>query len=468
VVVEAAVSLLNNSPARRQKITMKRPIIILVIVAAAGAGAYYTLRGGGASEAAQTEARRGGGQGGRGGAAGARPPMTVEVAAVTRADMSQQIMVVGNLIGLATVETTPKVNGRLASVSVRLGDRVSRGQRLAKIEDSELLEQIKQAEASFAVAAATIRQREADLGAARTNLERSRNLYDRQLLPRQTYDDAEARNQAAQAQLELAQAQHQQSQARIDELKIDLANTVITSPVNGFIGKRTLDQGAWVTPNSVFLSVVDISSVRIVANVVERDLRRISMGLQARVEVDAFPGEKFTGRVANIAPILDPATRTAQVEVEIPNSDFRLKPGMYARVNFTIGRRDNALVVPVNAIVDYQGKKGVFQSHKDERGDVVTFKPVEPGLTDEANAEVVSGLSEGERIITTGAAALREGDRVVLVGQQDGIDGPTGGSRRGGAAGPESPSASPARGNPRPHGSESDRRSDRPPNISGN
>jgi hypothetical protein len=139
---------------------------------------------------------------------------------------------------------------------------------------------------------------------------------------------------------------------------------------------------------------------------------------------------------------------------------------MYARVNFTIGRRDNALVVPVNAIVDYQGKKGVFQPHKGERGDVVTFKPVEVGLADEANAEVVSGLAEGDRIITTGAAALREGDRVVLVSQPDGTDGPTGGSRRGGAAGSTAPpTASPARGNPRPQTSESDRRSGPPPNT---
>jgi RND family efflux transporter MFP subunit len=458
---------------------MKRPIIIIVIIAAMAAGAYSLLRGGGASEAAQSDAGpagRRGGQGGGGfggpgggGRGGVRPPMTVDLAAVTRADLSQQFMVVGNLIGLATVETTPKVNGRLASVAVRLGDRVSRGQQLAKIEDSELLEQIKQAEASFAVAAATIRQREADMGAARTNLDRSRNLYDRQLLPRQTFDDAEARYQAAEAQVDLAQAQHQQSKARIDELKIDLSNTVITSPVNGFIGKRTLDQGAWVTPNSVFLSVVDISSVRIVANVVERDLRRVSMGLPARVEVDAFPGEKFTGRVANIAPVLDPATRTAQVEVEIPNSDFRLKPGMYARVNFTIGRRDNTLVVPVNAIVDYQGKKGVFQPHKGAQGDVVSFKPVEVGLADETNAEVVSGLSEGERIITTGAAALREGDRVVLVSQPDGTDGPTGGSRRGGAAGSSlSPSVPPTPSNPRPRGSEGARRGVRPLNTGGN
>ncbi len=203
---------------------MKRPIIIIVIVAALGAAAFYMLRSP-ASEAAQSEARPGGGRfggPGGGGRGGVRPPMTVDLAAVTRADLSQQFMVVGNLIGLATVETTPKVNGRLASVAVRLGDRVSRGQQLAKIEDSELLEQIKQAEASFAVAAATIRQREADLGAARTNLDRSRNLYDRQLLPRQTFDDAEARYQAAEAQLDLAQAQHQQSKARIDELKIDL------------------------------------------------------------------------------------------------------------------------------------------------------------------------------------------------------------------------------------------------------
>jgi RND family efflux transporter MFP subunit len=440
---------------------MKRSLIIIAIVAGLGTGTYYLLRGP-ASEAAgdpsspERRTTQGGGGGGFGGGRGGpRLPMTVELAAVKRADMSQQVMVVGTLIGLATVETTPKVSGRLDTVSVRLGDRVSRGQRLAKIEDSELLEQIKQAEASFAVAAATIRQREADLGLARTNLDRSRNLFDRQLIPRQTFDDAEARYQAAQAQLDLSQAQYQQSQARIDELKINLTNTVITSPVNGFIGKRTLDPGAWVTPNSVFLSVVDISSVRMVVNVVERDLRRMTAGLRAQVEVDAFPGEKFVGRVANIAPVLDPATRTAQIEIDIPNGDFRLKPGMYARVNFTLDHRENALVVPLNAVVDYQGKKGVFQASKGERGDVATFKPIEVGLADRAHAEVASGLSEGDRVVTTGAAGLREGDRIVLAGEPgEGQRGPAEGrASRGGrqngagrAGGPsEAPTPTPPR-----------------------
>jgi HlyD family secretion protein len=386
-------------------------------------------------------------------------PMTVEVGAVKRADMSQKLTVVGNLIGAATVETGPKVNGRLETVAVRMGDRVSRGQRLAKIEDRELLEQIKQARASFDVTAATIRQREADLRLAQTNLERSRSLFERELIPKQTFDDTDARQQAAIAQLDLAKAQYAQSQARLDELDINLANTVITSPVNGFISKRTLDPGAWVTPNSVFLSVVDISIVRIVADVVERDLRRITQGLRADVEVDAFPGETFTGRVAHVAPVLDPSTRTAQIEIEIANSDFRLKPGMYARVSFTIEQRENTLVVPTSAIVNVGGNPGVFLPSKNEENEVAKFKPVQTGMSDQNLVEVSSGLAEGERVVTTGAAALRDGDRILLAGGRGGGTGRQGGGpgrgRQGsGAPGGEgrSPAGGDAPGSPRSGG----------------
>src|SRR5262245_2389324 len=417
---------------------MKRVIAILLVVAAGGAGFYLWWNGSAkAEEPAAAEADRagrrggGGGFGGGGFGGGPRLPMSVELGAVKRADMSEQMTVVGNLIGAATVEAVPKVAGRLEAVSVRLGDRVSRGQQLAKIEDQELREQIRQAQASFEVSAATIRQREADLNLAKSNLDRSRNLYDRQLIPKQTYDDADARYQAAAAQLDLAKAQHAQAQARLDELKINLSNTVIASPVNGFVGKRTLDPGAWVTPNSAFLSVVDIGVVRIVANVVEKDLRRITAGQHADVEVDAFPGEKFAGRVARVAPVLDPATRTAQMEVEIQNTQFRLKPGMYARVNFTVERRPNTLVVPANALVDVQGKRGVFRPSE---GDVAKFQAIEIGLMDENQIEIASGLAEGDRIITTGAAALRDGDKIVLPGAR-GSGGPGGGNRGGGQGG---------------------------------
>jgi membrane fusion protein, multidrug efflux system len=431
---------------------MKRSIIVVVILAAVGGGTWYVKRGGTDANAAAANAPganqgrgRGGnpggggfggggfgGPGGPGGGGGPRQPMTVELASVKRADLAESMTVVGNLIGAATVEAVPKVSGRLEEVGVRLGDRVRKGQQLAKVEDREIMEQVKQAQASFDVAGATIRQREADLRLAQTNLDRSKNLFDRQLIPKQTFDDTDARYQAAAAQLDLARAQYAQAQARLDELKINLANTVIASPVSGFVGKRSLDPGAWVTPNSSFISVVDIGIVRLVANIVEKDLRRISSGMKTDVAVDAYPGENFLGRIARIAPVLDPATRTAQIEVEIENSQFRLKPGMYAKVTFTVEHRDNVLVVPANAVIDSGGKKGVFLPGD---GDVARFQAVTLGMADPAQVEITSGLSEGTRVISTGAAALREGDRIVLLGQGQRGGGSNGGARGGGQRG---------------------------------
>ncbi len=428
----------------------KYGIILLLLVAAGGAAVYYFSGDRSASAAAQAEVQRearaqqrgggggmgGGGFGGGGGGfgRGPRPPMTVELAPVVRKDMVATVTVVGNLVGAATVDAVPRAQGRLDAVYVKLGDPVRLGQPIAKIEDRELVEQIKQAEATYNVSQATIRQRQADLKLALNNMERSKSLYERDLLPRQTFDDTDARYQAALAQLELAQAQMAQSGARLDELKINLSNTIITSPVDGFIGKRTLDPGASVGVNTSFISVVDIRTVRLVINVVEKDLRRIHQGIPAEVEVDAYPGENFNGRVARLAPILDPATRTAQVEIEIPNPGYRLKPGMYARVMFTVEKHEKALVVPTLAVVDMQGKLGVWVPGE---GDTPSFQPVTLGIEQQDFTELTTGVTEGQKIISTGAAALRAGDRIVLPGQRAGGSGgrAAGGARGGGRGG---------------------------------
>ena len=401
---------------------MKRFVIIagIVIAALAGVAVYSGFFSRPPAEAAGQRPA-----GGPGGGQFARPPVTVELASPGRADVSQQLTVVGNLIGEQTVAVVPKTAGRLEAVYVKLGDRVALGQRIAKIEDREIREQVKQAEAAFEVARATIRQREADLKFAQTNLDRSRELYQRQLLPRQTLDDADARHQAAAAQLELARAQLTQSEARLQELRFTLNNTVIASPVNGFVARRAADPGAYVSQNAPVADVVDISTVRLVANVVEKDMRRVGAGDPAKVEVDAFPGEVFNGRIARVAPVLDPATRTAQMEVEIPNQANRLKPGMYARVNLTIEERANALVVPANAVVDRDGQRGVFLADND----TVAFRPVEIGIEEGGRVEILGGITEGDRVVTAGAGALQNGDRIVLAGR------PGGGARPGQGAG---------------------------------
>jgi RND family efflux transporter MFP subunit len=360
--------------------------------------------------------------------------MTVATTTVGRATVAEYVTVVGNLIGMATVQVVPKVGGRLESIGVRLGDPVRRGQRIAKIEDFEIQQQVKQAQASFEVGAATIRQREADLKLAETSLDRTRSLFNRQLQPRQSLDDAEARAQAAAAQLDLARAQYSQAKARLDELQITLENTVVASPVTGFVGKRFLDPGAFASQNSPIVSVVDISSVRLVVNLVERDVKRVTAGVPAEVEVDAYPGEQFNGRVSRVAPVFDPATRTAEMEIEIPNPTVRLKPGMYARVRLRVAERADALTVPLNALVEFEGRKGVFVPLED----TAKFTLVETGLQDASHVEILKGLEEKATVISTGAAGLKDGDRIVLAGPK-GDQGPaTPGRRPGGPGGPGS------------------------------
>jgi HlyD family secretion protein len=425
---------------------MRKLIIVVVVVVVGGAAAYFGFlrreqpAAAAGQQAASEPGQRpgggpGGGMGGFGGPGGGfRPPMTVEVARVSRGKIAAHISVVGNLIGEATVDVAPKAGGRLQSVSVKLGDPVRRGQLIAKIEDREIVEQVNQAEASQQVAEASIRRSEADLSLALTNVERARNLYGRQLLPKQQLDDAEARYTSAVAQLDLSKAQAAQSEARLKELRINLGNTSVVSPTDGFVALRHVDPGAWVSQNAPVVSVVDISSLRLVANVVEKDLKAVNAGDPAVVEVDAFPGEKFNGRIARVSPILDPATRTAAMEIEIPNRDNLLKPGMYAKVTLEIDSRENVLLIPKIALVDSQGERGVYQPNDDSRAE---FKRVTVGLEDNEKAEVLEGLREGEIVISTGAGALRRNDQLLIAGG----DGPSQGrpSAPGNRRGPGGP-----------------------------
>ena len=433
---------------------MRKVVMIALAAVLAGGAAFYF----GLFSREQTAAAAGGGQGQPGGGQGGqrpggggggggpmggggfgggfRPPITVQLGAATKGDIGATMTVVGNLIGQQTVDVVPRTGGRLVSVNVQLGDAVRRGQLLAKLEDFEIVEQVKQAEASLEVAKATIRQREADLKVAELNFDRSKNLFQRQLLAKQALDDAESRFVAAEAQIDLAKAQAQQTAARLEELQINLGNTRIVSPVDGFVGKRNVDPGAWVSQNAPIVSVVEISSLRLVVNVVEKDLRLVNTGDPATVEVDAYPGDFFKGQIARVSPVLDPATRTATMEVEIPNRDNRLKPGMYARVLLVIEERTGTTLVPKIAVVDFEGKRGVWIPGDENK---VQFRETKLGIEDPERIEVLDGLKPGDRIVTEGAGSLRAGDTVVLPGQTAGGPGGPGaggpGGGRGGAGG---------------------------------
>jgi RND family efflux transporter MFP subunit len=412
---------------------MRKTIVIVVILAAVAGGAWYYRSGAEDTAAASPNPPGGGGGPGRGGPGG-RAPMPVDMAPATRHEVIDYITVVGNLIGQATVDVVPRVGGRIESIPVKLGDRIARGQTIAKIEDEQIREQINQRMASLKVNEANVTQRENDAKLAETIYARMKAQYDRDLLSKQLLEDAEAKYNTAVSNVGVAKAQLVQTQSSVDELKITLANTTVTSPVDGFVSRRVLDQGAFAGANTVILSVVDITLVRMVANLVEKDVKRVQPGVTALVEVDAFPGEQFSGQVSRVAPVFDPATRTAPMEIEVPNPGFRLKPGMYARVRLTVDRRPNALTVPRSAVADIEGKRGVFMLENQ----VARFHEVKTGLQDNERVEILEGLNEGQRVVTVGTLALRDGDRITVVGENGDGQGRRG-RRGGGGAGSNQP-----------------------------
>lgn len=409
---------------------MRKVIVIVVLLAVAGGGAWYYRNGyqnGAAAASPSQPGTPGAGGGGSGGGRG-RGVMTVDTAPTSRQDVVDYITAVGNLIGQVTVDIQPRVGGRVESISVKLGDRVAKGQQVAKIEDRELQEQIRQAQANLDVNKATVTNRKSDEKVAASVLSRMQASYERGLVAKQVLEDAEARHNATASQVNVAEAQVAQTQARIDELKITLSNTSILSPVDGFVSRRLLDPGAFAGANAVILTVVEISTVRLVTNLVEKGFKRVVPGVVAEVSVDAFQGELFRGLVSRVAPVFDPATRTAAMEIEVPNPGFRLKPGMYARVRLTVERRENALTVPRGSVVDTEGKRGVFLV---EGGQTARFREIQTGLQDNDRVEILNGLTDGERVVTIGALALRDGDRVLLTGGDPGAKGGKGG-RAGG------------------------------------
>ena len=200
---------------------------------------------------------------------------------------------------------------------------------------------------------------------------------------------------------------------------------------------RYVDPGALVSPNGPILQIVNLSTMVTQGNVPERNIEKLSVGNAAKVIVDAMPGRDFEGRVARIAPVLDAATRSAIIEIDIANPDTILKAEMFARITLDLGTTRTATLIPRDGLV-YRGQQpGVFIVEGESTRPV--FRVIETGMTRDDNVEVLANLDAGTRIVGRGATMLRDGDRINAAGgggQRQG-GGPQGGA--GGGASRQAP-----------------------------
>ncbi len=356
--------------------------------------------------------------------------VAVEVAEVSRGLIRLHRTFSGALESTAKFVVAPKVSGRVELLAVDLADRVQRGQIVARLDNEEYVQAVAQARADLAVARANRSEAGSALEIANRELERVQTLRKRGVASESQLDAARARQLSARAGLDVAAAQVTKAEASLETARIKLGYTSVTADWTGgndqrLVAERFVDEGETVSANTPLLTIVELDPITGVMFVTEEDYARISQGLPATLTTDAYPGERFPGRVSRISPVFRTGTRQARVELTIANPSNRLKPGMFVRVDLVLDRVDGALIVPEQALTRRDDRPGVFLV--DENGTTVSWQTVEAGIVENGRVQV-EGADLSGRVVTLGQQMLDDGSAVRIA--EDHLSG-------GRGAGPE-------------------------------
>lgn len=323
-----------------------------------------------------------------------------DVATVTLADIGNAVTMSGPLQPAQTVNLRAQVNGTVSELRVDRGTRVRRGQRLATIRAAGVTSQVAGARASVTAA-------EAAAAVARKEMESARTLYEAGAISAIERQGAEARYEAAAAQIAAARAQ-------VASAGEAAGFTAIVAPMDGVVSDRVRENGESVAPGDEILTIVDPRMLELSAQIGVADAGRVRVGQSVAFTLDAFPGESFTGRVARIDPVADAGTRQVGVYVELVNRDGRIIGGQYARGRITLGTQ-RGLVIPSTAVRDVTADGTSGSVFVVESGRLVR-RAVALGTRDEVagTVAVTNGLKEGEQVIVTTTTDVAEGTMVRL------------------------------------------------------
>jgi len=285
------------------------------------------------------------------------------------------------------------------------GDRVRRGDVVARLRESEYRDKVDQATGQMRAARAAAEK-------ARLDFERATRLFATQSITRPEMESATAKHDAARAELASAAA-------ALEEARVALRDTALVAPVDGEVLKKSVEPGAFMGPGMPAFVVGDVSSIKVVLGLPDVALHAVKVGLPVAVTTDALTGRTFTARVSRIAAVADPATRNFDVEVELPNADRVWKPGMIASVELNAAADQAAVpLLPLTAFVQGPGggdRFGVMVVEGDGANAPVKLREVQVGDVVGNRVAVTRGLTAGERVVTTGASLVIDGERVEVM-----------------------------------------------------
>lgn len=338
------------------------------------------------------------------------PAADVPVVTATIGDIESALEISGTLAPRSRVPVKPRLPGALDRVLVDIGDAVNAGQVIATIDRREIDAQADAAVAAVAVAKAALESSEASLANAVLERDRARSLFEKGALPRQRLDGAETAHRASVAQRDLSAANLAQAEAALRRAREVQRDATLTSPVTGFIVERNYDAGA-IPGDRPVVVVADLRQMKLEAGVSELQAGRLRVGMKARVDAQARPGESFDGELAAIAPEVDERNRHFRVEVRVPNDGRGLLSGMYATARIVESTEAGAILVPREAVATRDGRRMTLKV----QDGTVTPVAVTEGLSDGVRVQIVKGLQAGDTVVADARRQLAAGAKVRAV-----------------------------------------------------
>jgi RND family efflux transporter MFP subunit len=361
-----------------------------------------------------------------------RPAIETVTAPAVERTLSRFVTVTGTLTAEEEADVAAEVAGRVVATPIERGTRVSAGGALVRISDVEVEAQVREADANAAQIAARLglaggatfeiervpevanakaaqAQSEADFG-------RAQMLFDRKLLSQSDYDRSRTQAEASRRQYETARNTAEQqyqslmaARARVSLAKKALDDTTVRSPFDGVVGQRLVSVGDYVTKGTKVATVLRTGPLRVELTVPEQSISSIAVGREVTLEVDAYPGKSFPGRVRFVSPAVKADSRSLVVEAVVANPDGVLKPGFFASARIENALPTPALLVPKTAVRTVSGTDRVFVA----TGDRVEERIVTLGQELSDEVEITSGLQKGDVVATSNVDRLEDGARIA-------------------------------------------------------
>ena len=302
----------------------------------------------------------------------------VEVISATSKDVAQESSYSSTVEAFATNNIMPQAGGRIRKINAEVGDYVTKGQILAEMDRLQL------------------EQLELQIQNDEIEYKRLKALYEEGGL--------------SQSDFETAELGYKVRKTNYQNL---LENTILRTPITGFVTARNFDQGDMFSMSAPLFTVQQVVPVKLLVGISESEYTKVKKGQSVAIKADALPGRSFTGKVERLYPTIDAATHTFRAEVHVANTDRVLRPGMYARVTVNYGS-NHSIVVPDLCIVKQEGtgQRFVYLLKADN---TVSYVPVTLGRHIGMEYEVLEGISEGDQVVYKGQAALKDGVKVVVL-----------------------------------------------------